>query len=205
MTNFIKNLELQATFLLDENILSNLQDLDNYRNKTAYQLGLFWYEAFTLNDLTLVAEYTKIRPYVYTHNNPKNTYTGWGVNLGHPIGPNADELFSRLSYDVNDWIRVSLDYRYIRRGENVYDTSGTLIKNVGGDIDISHGPVPENETAIFLDGIRINNNIFTAAVRVEPFRDFIFHLTYQYDYEENLTLGTNSNLSYGVIRFQLGY
>jgi hypothetical protein len=204
-TNFIKNLELQATFLLDENILSNLQDLDNYRNKTAYQLGLFWYEAFTLNDLTLVAEYTKIRPYVYTHNNPKNTYTGWGVNLGHPIGPNADELFSRLSYDVNDWIRVSFDYRYIRRGENVYDTSGTLIKNVGGDIDISHGPVPENETAIFLDGIRINNNIFTAAVRVEPFRDFIFHLTYQYDYEENLTLGTNSNLSYGVIRFQLGY
>jgi len=204
-TNFIDNLELQATFLLDENILSNLQDLDNYRNKTAYQLGLFWYEAFTLNDLSLVAEYTKIRPYVYTHKNPKNAYTGWGANLGHPIGPNADELFSRLSYDVNDWIRLSFDYRYIRSGENVYDTSGTLIKNVGGDIDISHGPIPENETALFLDGIRINNNIFSAAVRVEPIRDFIFHFTYQYDYEENLTLGTNNKQSYGVIRFQIGY
>ena len=204
-TNFIHNLELQATFLLDENILSNLQDLDSYKNKTAYQLGVYWYEAFTMNDLSFIVEYTKIRPYVYSHYNTKNAYTGWGVNLGHPIGPNADEFFSKLSYDVNEWMRLSLDYRYIRSGENVYDTSGTLIKNVGGDIEINHGPEPQNETAIFLDGIRINNNIFAVGLRVEPIRDFIFNFIYNYDYEENLTLGTTSTQSYGVIRFQLGY
>jgi len=175
-TNFIDNLEFQATFLLDENILSNLQDLDSYKNKTAYQLGLFWYEAFTMNDLSFIVEYTKIRPYVYTHNNPKNIYSGWGVNLGHPIGPNSDELFTKLSYDFNDWIRASIDYRYIRSGENVYDTSGTLIKNVGGDINISHGQNLENETAIFLDGIRINNNIINVGIRVEPIRDLFLNL-----------------------------
>jgi hypothetical protein len=204
-TNFIDNLELQATFLLDENILSNLQDLDSYKNKTAYQLGLFWYEAFTMNDLSFIVEYTKIRPYVYSHYNPKNAYTGWGVNLGHPIGPNADELFSRLSYDVNEWIRLSLDYRYIRRGENVYDSSGTLIKNVGGDIEINHGPQPQSESALFLDGIRINNNIFEVGLRIEPIRDFIFSFIYNYNYEKNLTLGTNHTQSYGLIRFQIGY
>jgi hypothetical protein len=204
-TNFIDNLELQGTFLLDENILSNLQDLDSYKNKTAYQLGLFWYEAFTLNDLSFIFEYTKIRPYVYTHYNPKITYTGWGFNLGHPIGPNSDELLSKLSYDVNDWMRVSLNYRYIRSGENVYDTSGTLIKNVGGDIEISHGPQPQNETAIFLDGIRINNNIFEAGIRVEPIRDFIFSFLYQYNYEKNLTLNLTNHQSYCVLKFQIGY
>ena len=204
-TNFIKNLEFQATFLLDENILSNLQDLDNYKNKTAYQLGLFWYEAFTLNDLSLVVEYTKIRPYVYSHYNPKNSYTGWGVNLGHPIGPNADEIFSRFSYDVNEWMRLSFDYRYIRRGENVYDTSGTLIKNVGGDLEINHGSQPQSETAIFLEGIRIDNNIFEVGLRVEPIRDFIFYFIYNYDYEKNLTLGGFNKQSYGLIKFQLGY
>ena len=204
-TNFIKNLELQGTFLLDENILSNLQDLDNYKNKTAYQLGLFWYEAFTINDLSFILEYTKIRPYVYTHNNPKNTYTGWGVNLGHPIGPNSDELFTRLAYDFNDWIRASFNYRYIRSGENVYDTSGTLIKNVGGDIDVSHGLALENETAIFLDGIRINHNVFDLGLRIEPIRDFIFEFIYSYDYEENITVGTSETTSYGVIKFRLGY
>ena len=204
-TNFIKNLELQATFLLDENILSNLQDLDSYKNKTAYQVGLFWYESFTLKDVSFSAEYTKIRPYVYTHVNNKNNYTGWGVNLGHPIGPNADELFSKISYDVNYWMRISLDYRYIRSGENVYDTSGTLIKNVGGDINISHGPSPENETAIFLDGVRINNNIFNIGISLEPLRNYIFEISYSYNYEKNVTHNTSNTESYGVIKFQLGY
>ena len=204
-TNFLNNLELQGTFLLDENILSNLQNLDSYKNKTAYQLGLFWYKAFTLDDVSFIVEYTKIRPYVYTHYNQKNNYTGWGVNLGHPIGPNADELFNRISYDVNDWARVSMDYRYLRRGENVYDTTGTLIKNVGGDIDISHGQNPENETAIFLDGIRINNYILGINLRLEPLRDYVFEVTYNYNYEKNITLNTANTQSYLALKFQLGY
>ena len=204
-TNFLNNLELQGTFLLDENILSNLQNLDSYKNKTAYQLGLFWYKAFTLNDVSFIVEYTKIRPYVYTHINQENNYTGWGVNLGHPIGPNADEIFNRISYDINDWARVSMDYRYIRRGENVYDTSGTLIKNVGGDIDISHKADPENETAIFLDGIRINNYILGINLRLEPLRDYVFEVTYNYNYEKNLTLNTTNTQSYLALKFQLGY
>ena len=70
----MKNLELQGTFLLDENILSNLGDLEKYTNKTAYQVGAYWYEAFSVPDLSFVIEYTRIRPYVYTHNNPKNIF-----------------------------------------------------------------------------------------------------------------------------------
>jgi hypothetical protein len=38
-TKFIKNFEMQGTFLLDEDSLSNLGDLKKYTNKTAYQLG----------------------------------------------------------------------------------------------------------------------------------------------------------------------
>ena len=100
-TSFIPNLELQGTFFLDENILSNLAELDSFKNKTAYQLGLFWYEAFTINNLSWILEYTRIRPYVYSHANIKNTYTAWGTNLGHRIGPNSDEIFTRLAYNVN--------------------------------------------------------------------------------------------------------
>ncbi|MCL4279457.1 MAG: hypothetical protein KJZ60_07180, partial [Ignavibacteriaceae bacterium] len=78
-TSFIPNLELQGTFFLDENILSNLQNFDSYKNKTAYQLGIFWYEALSLNDLSMKLEYTKIRPFVYTHVNAQNTYSSWGT------------------------------------------------------------------------------------------------------------------------------
>ena len=204
-TNFIDNLEVQATFLLDENILSNLQNLDSYKNKTAYQLGMFWYKAFTLNDLSFIIEYTKIRPFVYSHYNIQNTYSSWETNLGHVIGPNADEIFSRIAYNINDWARVWFDYHFIRRGENEYDSTGNLIKNVGGDIFVTHGYDPENENAYFLDGIRINNNIFILDLRIEPIRGYIFDFIFKYNLENNLTYGTNRGISYGVINFNLAY
>ena len=204
-SGFIKNLELQATFLLDENILSNLQELDKYTNKTAYQLGIFWYQPFSIHDLSFVLEYTKIRPFVYTHFDSKNVYTAFGKNLGHRIGPNADELFSRLSYNFNDWIRLNIVYAHIRRGENVYDDEGNLVKNVGGDIYLSHGSNPENKIAVFLDGVRINNDVFEIGMRIEPARDFIFDIIYNYNIESNITSGFKDYLSYGFIRFTLNY
>jgi hypothetical protein len=204
-TSFIPNLEFQGTFFLDENILSNLQNLQSYKNKTAYQVGAFWYEAFTLNNLSLILEYTKIRPFVYSHINNQNTYTAWGTNLGHPIGPNSDEFLSKINYNFTDWIRFSMEYRFIRRGENIYDDQGNLIKNVGGDLKISHGPNPEDQDAIFLDGIRFNNNIFQLRLRIEPIRDFVFDIIYNYNQEKNLTEGNINKQSYGLIKFQLGF
>ncbi|MFN3694730.1 MAG: capsule assembly Wzi family protein, partial [Ignavibacterium sp.] len=137
-TNFLKKLQFQATFYLDENILSNLQDLDRFSNKTAYQLNAFWYEPFSIQDFSLIAEYTRIRPYVYSHRIPENTYTAFGVNLGHRIGPNADEIMLKANYNLNDRIRLIGEYRFSRKGNNVYDENGTLIKNVGSDIFLSH-------------------------------------------------------------------
>jgi len=204
-TSFINNLEFQATFLLDENILSNLQNLESYKNKTAYQLGVFWYEAMTIEDLSLMLEYTKIRPYVYSHYDFKNTYSGWGVNLGHPIGPNADEIFSKAAYNFTDWIRLTLDYRYIRSGENVYDENGNLIKNVGGDIYLTHGSHPENGNAIFLDGIRVDNHIINCNLRIEPVRDFIFEIIYNLNHQKNITDEVTNDQSYGEIKFTLNY
>lgn len=204
-TSLIPNLELQGTFFLDENILSNLQNLDSYKNKTAYQLGAFWYEAFTLNNLSLKLEYTKIRPYVYSHIDNQNTYTAWGTNMGHPIGPNADEIFSELAYNINDWIRVSLNYRFIRRGENIYDEEGNLVKNVGGDINKSHGPDPEFDNAYFLDGERFNQNNIQLGLRIEPVRNFIFYLMYDYAQNKNLSSGNTTNTDYALFKFQIGY
>jgi hypothetical protein len=200
-TGFIDNLEFQATFFMDENILSNLQDLDKYTNKTAYQFGAFWYKAFTLNNLALILEYTRIRPFVYSHFNIKNTYTAWETNLGQPIGPNSDEIFTKLTYNFSPKIRLAIEYRHIRRGENVYDDEGNLIKNVGGDVFKSHGFNPEDETAKFLDGIRIDNDIVEVGLRLEPVRDFIFDVVYNYNIENNLTEGMKSYLSYGYMRF----
>lgn len=204
-TKFVKDLELQATFLLDENILSNLADLNKFTNKTAYQLGAFWYQPIGINDLSLILEYTKIRPYVYTHYDIKNNYTAFGANLGHRIGPNADEIMIQSNYNFNEWIRLSAEYRYQREGENVFDENGILVKNVGGDIALSHGYELTTDRAFFLDGERVNSNFFKLGMRIEPIRDFIFEVSYNHLNRENLAKNLSENLSYALFKFTLEY
>lgn len=203
-TSFISNLELQGTFFLDENILFNLGDFDSFTNKTAYQLGAFWYEAFTIRNLSWILEYTRIRPYVYSHVNIKNTYSAWGTNLGHRIGPNSDEIFTKLAYNVNSWISIAMEYRHQRSGENIYDDEGKLIKNVGGDLFVSHES-RQSDKVVFLDGIRINTDIFQVGFRIEPIRDFIFDVIYNYRIDDNLTKGYKKDFSYGLIKFSFEY
>jgi hypothetical protein len=204
-TKFLKNLELQATFLLDEDILSNLAELDKYTNKTAYQAGAFWYQPLGINDFSLILEYTRIRPYVYTHYDIMNNYTAFGANLGHRIGPNSDEIMLQSNYNYNEWIRFSAEYRYQRKGENIYDDNGVLIRNVGGDMALSHGYVLESEKAFFLDGERVNTNFFKFGIKVEPIRGFIFDLSYNYMKRENLAKHISSNQNYALFEFTLEY
>ena len=205
-TKFVNNLELQATFFLDENILSNLGNLDKFTNKTAYQVGAFWYQAFTIPDLSFILEYTRIRPYVYTHYDIKNNYTAFGANLGHRIGPNADELLLRTNYNFNEWLRLNVEYRFSREGNNIYAEDGTLVKNVGGDIAVTHGEnVPADYEAYFLDGERVNHNFFSAGFRIEPIRDFIFDISYNYSNQQNITKNITENMSYALLKFTLEY
>lgn len=204
-THFLKDLELQGTFFLDENILSNLSDMSKSTNKTAYQLGFFWYEPGGLKNLALIFEYTKIRPYVYTHFDPKNTYTAFGIIIGHPVGPNADQIFTKLTYNLTDRINFKLEYRHIRKGENIYNSNGELLTNVGGNVYDSFREGIDSDESYFLDGIRVNEDNVLFNVSYEPLKDYIFDLNYTYDISNNLTYGSKTDLSYAYIKFSLGY
>ncbi len=199
-THPIKNLELQGTYFLDDNPLGNLQDFSNFINKTGYQLGAFWYSPFSIDDLSFILEYTRIRPYVYSHTNPKNSYTAWNQILGHQIGPNSDEIFTRIAYNVNDWIRLNFDYRYIRHGENIYDSQGALSFNAGGDAFVPHRTNIDPVRIEFLDGERINTNIFTIGFRFEPVRQFIFDLVLVEVMKKNITHDISDNSGYAYLK-----
>lgn len=160
---------------------------------------------YIFNDLSLIVEYTIIRPYVYTHFNILNNYSAFGVNLGHRIGPNADELILRSNYNFNEWIRFTFEYRYQRSGENIYAEDGTLLKNVVGDITLSHGYALETDRAYFLDGDGVNTNFFSTGVRVEPIRNFIFDVSYNYMDQQNTAMNISDKESYELITFTLEY
>lgn len=204
-SNPIDNLEFQGTFFLDENILSNLQDFDRYTNKTAYQLGAFWYQPFSIPDFSFICEYTKIRPYVYTHVNPKNTYTSFGRNLGHWMGPNADEIYLKLTYNFNERLRFWSDISFVRKGKNVFDSNGNLVKNVGGDVFLSHPDFMPNKTALFLDGDRWNYTISSIGLIYEPVNEIILELSIKSEVAKRLTNNFTERIFYGLFRLKLNF
>lgn len=205
-TKFLKNAEFSfSSFLDDDEGFALLTGKTDHKEKIGYQIGGFFYEPVGLPNLSVSLAYTKIRPYVYSHYDEKNTYTAYGINLGHRIGPNADEIYSALAYNISDWGRLDLEYRFIRKGNNVYDESGMLIKNVGSDISIPFRDGIDDDYAAFLDGERVNSNEINIGFRFQIIQNFTFWLKYIYRIDYNITKDSNSDVSFAFIRMNVDY
>jgi len=204
-SHFLKNIEFQANFFMDENFIGQLSDLEKQSNKIAYQLGTYLYEPAGVKNLALTLEYTKIRPFVYSHQDFKDTYTGFNEILGNSIGPNADELRLNAIYNFSDRVQLNAMFRKIRKGNNVYDANGNLIKNVGGDVFQKYRYGVDPEDMPFLDGEQVNTNVYRVDLKLEPILGFNFHLVYNYAGARNITKGTFSDESFGYVRFNLQY
>ena len=111
-------------------------------------------------------------------------------------GPNSDELFAKLAYNFSADLRLEVEYRHRRTGKNIVDAEGNVLRNVGSDPFIPWRAEIDDEQAIFLDGIRIDNDIIKADLRWEPIRDVTFDIIYYYDYQKNITLDQSNNQSY---------
>jgi hypothetical protein len=158
-----------------------------------------------IKNLSLTLEYTKIRPYTYSHYDIRNNYTSNGVNLGHRIGPNADELFSRITYNISNWGRINLEYSHVRKGNNIYDANGILIKNVGGDITQTFRDDVDDPNAPFLEGNRVNTDAVGINFRWIPIRSYIFDFYYGYSIENHVTEGFKKDYSFGYVRMNVEY
>lgn len=202
-THFLKNIELQASFFLDENL--DFSNLNKERNKYAFQVGMFWYEFLTLKNLSLIAEYTRVRPYTYTHFDERNSYSAWSMGLGHPIGANADEVYLKLAYNPTDWIRPSIEFRKRRRGNNIVDENGILIRNVGGDLLRPYETFQVNPIAPFLDGERVDTDELTLNLRLEPVRNLSFEARYGYQLQTFVTRGGSQSQNFFTVHFLVEY
>jgi len=205
-THFIKGIELQGTFYMNEDILFNLGELGSFINKTGYQLGIFAYEPFGLRNLTAVLEYTKIRPYVYSSSTTnKINYTNYNTLFGNPIGPNADQIYFKVGYNFNENISAYADCSFTRKGKNIYDSNGNIIKNVGGDEWLAYRYDIDAFEAPFLDGERINTTLLTLGFQVEPVRDIKFDFFYKYRMDKNLTKNLLTDIGYGAMKMTIDF
>lgn len=190
----VKNLSIQASWLIDDlNFATIGSDSANGNdNKFAVQGGVNWQNAFTLPNLDLVYEYTRVNPFVYAHRQINNSYSNWNLPMGHSLNPNSDEHAFKLGFNFGSRVRFSLTYKMQRTGENYTDSLGNFI-NVGSNILNGSEDFARKNT--FLSGVRINRNIIIAELVFEPIKQYFFTIRYQrrnYEYiDRNISHGEN--------------
>jgi hypothetical protein len=91
----IPNLKLYGELFIDDLFIGRLGE-GYYGNKVAFQLGALWVDILGIPNLDARAEYTRVEPYVYTHDKPINTYQNFTTVLGHWTGPNSYDLLVQL-------------------------------------------------------------------------------------------------------------
>jgi hypothetical protein len=123
----VRGLKLYGEAFFDDIIVKQLTTASG-SNKSAYTVGAHGIipQAFWSN-FDLKVEYTKIRPFVYTHFFPTNTYSHWTSPLGYTREPNSEFMTAELRgtfYPVQITLHVSRQ----NHGANTVD------RNFGGDI-----------------------------------------------------------------------
>ncbi|MDQ3193852.1 MAG: capsule assembly Wzi family protein [Bacteroidota bacterium] len=201
----IKKVSVQASLLVDDLEFSTLfKSNAKITNKFAYQLGVLWSDAFTLPNLELKTEYTKLDPFVYSHVSNKTTYTHWDLPLGHHLPPNSDEIAVKLNYDVTNRININILYQHQRSANGIItDTSGRVIINYGGNINNATGynySDPE-----FLKGNRIDRDIITTNFSWQFIRQYYIELLYVHRIFDNIYQNKKLTDDYVFATFRIDY
>ncbi len=178
-----EGLELYGDLLIDDLDFEKL-GTNWYGNKHAYRLGGIVTPVFAgIQNAMLSADYVRIQPYVYTHRIPRNSYEHAGFPIGNPVGPNSDMWDVRWNQLLSGRSSVELYFQRIRKGHNVTDEDGNLIRNVGGDI--AQGFRLEDSTEVyFLDGNLEKTGVWGLTVSYEPFHQFFLTAGYEYRQRE---------------------
>jgi hypothetical protein len=166
-THFTPGIELTGTILFDDLHLNDFFK-NRFYNKNAYQLGFFLTDPVMFRNTSLIVEWTRVQPFVFSHDySIEDTYTSYGAPLGPRIAPNSDSWFIRGDLFPAKGLTLSLRYFYERHGDNVYDGAGNLIRNVGGDIEQGHRPA-DPLTVDFLGGNPVKTQRIQFIATYEP-------------------------------------
>lgn len=154
-------IKIYGEWLIDD-MTSRKLGSDFFGNKFGWQAGLQWVNWLGLRDLDLLAEYTRIKPYVYSQSyRDYNKYKHYDTILGHYIGPNSDDITIRLKKYFSRRLQVEAGFERYRHGSN------TDSLNHGGDPDLAFRFGKDNRDAPFLQGLRNTQTAWSVEVTYE--------------------------------------
>jgi hypothetical protein len=201
----IKNIEITGTILYDDIMVPDMFT-NKWRDRYAWQVGMFYADPFTISNTNLIVEYTRVEPYVFSHGRSRDdSYTSLGAVLGTNIGPNGDAWIFRADYLPLRNLVLSLGVIKGRHGMNILDREGKVLVNVGGDVLFPHRDGVDSDTKEFLSGVRYDQLKLDVGVRWEIVNQCWLEARYQYERVENRSAdAVAKNSLYGMhIRAEL--
>ncbi|MDI9872485.1 capsule assembly Wzi family protein [Flectobacillus roseus] len=188
LRNLIKSTHFYASFFIDELRLKTIQgDSTNSRNHTAYQLGLSITD-IPIKNITIAIEYTKVQPFAYIHFLDTQTYKNNGYNLGHWIGPNADQFYVRMLYRIKRGLELNLNYQFTRKG-----TEGSSAQQIADNRNLYP----------FLWGDVTNYTAFSVRLQYEPVHDLF--LRFGYNHDDKYIINQNSSNLQDKLYFSINF
>ncbi|HHE64920.1 MAG TPA: hypothetical protein ENL09_02750, partial [Bacteroidetes bacterium] len=136
--NFYPGIKLYGEWMADDFILT--PKTNPYPNRTGFLAGAYFADPLGKGNIDFRIEYTHINNYVYFSTHPWQDYLYQGEYIGHTLGPDADQLYLKLTHNLSDRLNLSLSYNQERHGEGQ------------AGIPLPSDPVIANED-IFLSGI----------------------------------------------------
>jgi len=161
-------------------------------NKLAYHFGAFIARPLGWRDADLRMEYTRVDPFVYTHDDSVNVYAHNGESLGSRLGPNADRFSVMLAYQPHRDVRFNATYLHDRQGK--------------GDLLTPHQEVDGNSKG-FLKGALETANQWRAGMSVQIHRDVYVDLDFGWRRVKNVErkIGRDENLRQALFALRANY
>ena len=181
--------KLYGELFLDDFTLSE-NPFHYYGNKFAFLLGYHCANPFRLKNVDLITEYTRIEPYVYTHDDLINVYKNYDRIIGHWLGPNADATFFEIRYLLNRDLKTSFMAERVRHGE--------------GGVDIPYKE-EDGTRKSFLSGIVESQWRCGFSISDQIFRDCFLNLQFHHIETSNLNRIQGEDSSDNQVIFQLNF
>jgi len=191
-----KNIFYTQIMLDDMDVAAARKNKGFYRTKVAAQFGYKTYDIFKVKHLDFQTELNIVRPFVYAHKAPQQSYTNYNQSLTHPVGANFLESITFLNFWHKHWV-ASAKFQYVVQGlDNLYEHKGSNI--FVSDFLI----IPNLDNAAgqyFLQGLK--TRMINAEVRggylINPKINLSAEAFINYRYKKN-DLMKESNLFFGI-------
>ena len=185
-------LQVYSQMILDEFRISEIRKPGRgwWGNKWSWMMGFYMIDPLPFaENLTLRLEYTRTRPFTYSHFISNQGYIHYGDFLAQPAGPNSEDLGIFMTYQPRPRIFVAANFAMTVRGRNTEDV------NFGTDPGVSY------ETRIgefghhILQGIPQTHILGEVHGGYEVLPQLYLEVAFQFEHYDDVELGTQWYLS----------